>query len=127
MGIYISANVRTTNLDQSLPNPTLAQSPMQIIHFDLFGPSKQSSFAGHYCGVFVDDHSRHTWVYTVNLRRQAQIRSTGYIQKVLCRYSNNSQQIPTVAFGGTMLAKICLLIKKCGSLITEFVLNPPLH
>jgi hypothetical protein len=39
---------------------------MQIVHLDLFGPCKQSSFAGHsYCCVFVDDHSHYTWVYTV--------------------------------------------------------------
>jgi hypothetical protein len=66
---YISANVRmgkATNLDQPSSNPTRAERPMQIVHFDLFGPCKQSSFAGHsYCGVFVDDHSRYTWVYTV--------------------------------------------------------------
>ena len=66
---YVSANVKmgkATNLDQPSPNLTRAQSPMQIVHFDLFGPIKQPSFAGHsYCGVFVDDHSRYTWVYTV--------------------------------------------------------------
>jgi hypothetical protein len=66
---YVSANVRmgkATNLDQPLPNLTRAEKPMQIVHFDLFGPIKQPSFAGHsYCGVFVDDHSRYTWVYTV--------------------------------------------------------------
>ena len=39
--------------------------PCKIVHFDLFGPCKPS-FAGHcYCCVFVDDHSRYTWVYTV--------------------------------------------------------------
>jgi hypothetical protein len=66
---YISANVRmgkATKLDQPSANPSRAQSPMQIVHFDLFGPCKQSSFAGHsYCCVFVDDHSHYTWVYTV--------------------------------------------------------------
>ena len=50
---YISANVRmgkATKLDQPSANPSRAQSPMQIVHFDLFGPCKQSSFAGHsYC------------------------------------------------------------------------------
>ena len=40
---YISANVRmwkSTNLDQQSPNPIRAHSPMQIIHFDLFGLCK---------------------------------------------------------------------------------------
>jgi hypothetical protein len=37
---------------------------MQMVHFDHFGPCKQSSFAS-YCCVFVDDLSHYTWVYTV--------------------------------------------------------------
>ena len=65
---YVSANVRrgkATNIDQPKSNSTRAERPMQIVHFDLFGPCKPS-FAGHcYCCVFVDDHSRYTWVYTV--------------------------------------------------------------
>ena len=72
---YISANVRmgkATKLDQPSANPSRAQSPMQIVHFDLFGPCKQSSFAGHsYCCVFVDDHSHYTWVYTVKNKSEA--------------------------------------------------------
>ncbi len=71
---YISANVRmrkATNLDQPSSNPTRAERPMQIVHFDLFGPFKQSSFAGHsYCGVFVD-HFLYTWVYTVKNKSEA--------------------------------------------------------
>jgi hypothetical protein len=62
---YVSANVRrgkATNIDQPKSNSTLGERPMQIVHFDLFGPCK-SSFAGHcYCCVFVDDHSRYTGV-----------------------------------------------------------------
>ena len=60
---YVSANVRrggATNIDQLKSNSTRAERPMQIVHFDLFGPCKPS-FAGHcYCCVFVDDHSRYT-------------------------------------------------------------------
>jgi len=61
---YISANVKVgkaTNLDQPSQNLTRAQNPLQVVHFDLFGPCKQASFAGHsHCCVFVDDHSRYT-------------------------------------------------------------------
>ena len=66
---YISANVRmgkATNLDQPKSIPDRAEHPLQVVHFDLFGPCKQPSFAGHnYCCVFVDDCTRYTWVYTV--------------------------------------------------------------
>ena len=71
---YVSANVRrgkAINQDQPKSNSTRADSPMQIIHFDLFGPCKNPSFAGHcYCCVFVDDHSRYTWVYTVKTKSE---------------------------------------------------------
>ena len=66
---YVSASVRqgkAIKIDQPKSNPTRADRPLQIVHFDLFGPCKHSSFAGHkYCVVLVDDHSRYTWVYTV--------------------------------------------------------------
>ena len=58
---YISANVKiggAANWDQPLQNLTHAQKQLQVVQFDLFGPWKQTSFAGHSCCVFVDDHSR---------------------------------------------------------------------
>jgi hypothetical protein len=66
---YVSASVRqgkAIEIDQPKSNPMRADRPLQIVHFDLFGPCKHASFAGHkYCVVLVDDHSRYTWVYTV--------------------------------------------------------------
>ena len=66
---YVSANVRrgkATMMDQPKSKATRADRPLQVIHFDLFGPCIHPSFAGHkYCVVLVDDHSRYTWVYTV--------------------------------------------------------------
>ena len=66
---YISASVRqgkATNMDQPKSIQARADRPLQVVHFDLFGPCKHSSFAGHnYCIVLVDDHTRYTWVYTV--------------------------------------------------------------
>ena len=66
---YVSASVRqgkATMMDQPKSNSTRADRPLQVVHFDLFGPCKHPSFAGHkYCVVLVDDHSRYTWVYTV--------------------------------------------------------------
>ena len=66
---YIDANVRrgkATMMDQPKSNATRVDRPLQVIHFDLFGPCKHPSLAGHkYCVVLVDDHSRYTWVYTI--------------------------------------------------------------
>jgi hypothetical protein len=42
---YVSVNVKMgkeTNLDQTPPNLTRAESHMRIVHFDHFGPIKQS-------------------------------------------------------------------------------------
>ena len=37
--------------------------PLQLLHMDLFGPSRTSSLGGkRYCPVIVDDYSRFTWV-----------------------------------------------------------------
>jgi hypothetical protein len=59
---YISASVKqgkATNMDQPKSIETRADRPLQVVHFDLFGPCKHSSFAGHnYCVVLVDDHTR---------------------------------------------------------------------
>ena len=36
--------------------------PLQLLHMDLFGPSRTSSLGGkYYCFVIVDDYSRYTW------------------------------------------------------------------
>ncbi len=66
---YISANVmmrKASRLNQLLLNPTHAQGPVQTVCFNLFSPCNQPSFAEHSsCGLFVDDHSHYTQVYTV--------------------------------------------------------------
>ena len=37
--------------------------PLQLLHMDLFGPSRTSSFGGkYYCLIIIDDYSRFTWV-----------------------------------------------------------------
>ena len=65
---YVSANVRrgkATSMDQPKTNQQRADKPLQVVHFDLFGPIKQTSFAGHsYCVVLIDDCTRYTWVYS---------------------------------------------------------------
>ena len=71
---YVSANVRrgkAVSMDQPKSNPQRADQPLQVVHFDLFGPCKQPSFAGHsYCVVLIDDCTRYTWVYTVKKKSE---------------------------------------------------------
>ena len=39
--------------------------PLELIHMDLFGPTRVASLGGmHHAYVLVDDYSRYTWVYT---------------------------------------------------------------
>ncbi|GKV08051.1 hypothetical protein SLEP1_g19738 [Rubroshorea leprosula] len=41
-----------------------AKEPLQLVHSDVFGKVKQSSIGGaHYMVTFIDDYSRHVWVY----------------------------------------------------------------
>ncbi len=55
-------------MDQPKSNSTRADRPLQVVRFDLFGPCKHPSFAGHtYCVILVDDHSRYTWVYILQV------------------------------------------------------------
>jgi len=47
---YVSANVRrgkSTSMDLPKSNPHQSDQPLQVVHFDLFGPCKWPSFAGH--------------------------------------------------------------------------------
>ena len=61
-----------------------------------FGPCKHPSFAGHsYCVVLIDDCTRYTWVYTIK-NKSDRLRRIWRAQEVLCRYSNYSQQAPTL-------------------------------
>nr|KYP47125.1 Retrovirus-related Pol polyprotein from transposon TNT 1-94 [Cajanus cajan] len=44
-------------------NQISTSKPLQLIHMDLFGPSRTMSLGGNYYGlVMVDDYSRFTWV-----------------------------------------------------------------
>ena len=47
-----------------LKNVLLNSRPLELIHMDLFGPTRVASFSGmHYAYVLVDDYFRFTWVY----------------------------------------------------------------
>ena len=47
-----------------LKNIVSTSRPLELIHMDLFGPTRIASLGGmHYAYILVDDYSRYTWVY----------------------------------------------------------------
>ena len=45
-------------------NSYRAHTPLEIVHFDIFGPMQTSSIGGcNYFLTFIDEYSRKTWVY----------------------------------------------------------------
>jgi hypothetical protein len=48
-----------------------ASSPLQLVQSDLCGPFSSPSFSGcKYLLTFIDDFSRHTWVYLLKLKSE---------------------------------------------------------
>ena len=46
-----------------LKNVVSTSRPLELIHMDLFGPTRVASLGGmHYAYVLVDDYSTYTWV-----------------------------------------------------------------
>ena len=55
---------------------------LDYVHTDVWGPTKTTSFGGrNYFVSFIDDYSRHTWVYP--LRRKDEVLSTFVMWKKL--------------------------------------------
>ena len=45
--------------------------PLELVHSDLCGPLTSASFSGFkYFLTFIDDYSRHTWVYFLKLKSE---------------------------------------------------------
>jgi hypothetical protein len=48
-----------------------ASGPLQLVHSDLCGPLASPSFSGcNYFLTFIDDFSRHRWVYFLKLKSE---------------------------------------------------------
>ena len=55
-----------------LKNIVSTSRPLELIHMDLFGPTRVTSLGGmHYAYVLVDDYSRFTWVYFLAYKNDA--------------------------------------------------------
>ena len=50
----------------------MTSRPLELIHMDLFGPTKTKSLSGNrFAFVLVDDFSRFTWVFFLEHKNQA--------------------------------------------------------
>ena len=53
-------------------NVISTSKPLELLHLDLFGPSRIKSFGGNYYGlVIVDDYSRYTWTFFLTMKSEA--------------------------------------------------------
>ena len=60
--------------NQKLPFGTSSRhsySPLELIHCDLWGPMVPSVSGFHSYIIFVDDYSRHTWIYPLLAKSNA--------------------------------------------------------
>src|SRR3954466_1994855 len=62
--------------------------PLELLHMDLFGPPKYSSFGGNMYGlVIVDDFSRYTWVHFLLYKSETPAILKRFAQRVLNNYN----------------------------------------
>src|SRR3954462_7555334 len=62
--------------------------PLELLHMDLFGLPKYSSFGGNFYGVvIVDDFSRYTWVHFLTFKSETQAIFKRFAKRVMNNYS----------------------------------------
>ena len=61
---------KTSKIILSFKNILSTSKPLELLHMDLFGPSRIKSYGGNYYAlVIVDDYSRFTWTFFLTLKR----------------------------------------------------------
>jgi hypothetical protein len=68
--------------------------PLQLVHSDLCGPLSSPSFSGcKYFLTFIDDFSRHTWVYFLKLKSEVFDKFLAYKALVEKQYGHQIQRL----------------------------------
>src|SRR3954463_5372690 len=68
--------------------------PLELLHMDLFGPPKYSSFGGNCYGlVIVDDFSCYTWVHFLTFKSKTQAVFKRFAKRVMNNYSQKIKHI----------------------------------
>jgi len=63
---------KQTRKSFSLKNFVSTSKPLELLHMDLFGPSRTMSLGGNLYGpVVVDDFSRYTWTLFLHTKKEA--------------------------------------------------------
>jgi transposase InsO family protein len=74
---------KQTKISFKPKNVLSTSKPLQLIHIDLFGPTKIASLGGKYFGfVIVDDFSRYTWVLFLASRSDTLTKFVSFCKKV---------------------------------------------
>ncbi|MDD0534417.1 hypothetical protein PS000_23715, partial [Shigella sonnei] len=64
-------------------NVVSTSRPLQLLHMDLFGPSRTKSFGGNYFAfVIVDNYSRFTWTLFLTHKSEAFHVFKNFLKKV---------------------------------------------
>jgi len=63
---------KQTGKSFSLKNYVSTSKPLELLHMDLFGPSRTMSLGGNLHGlVVVDDYSRYSWTLFLHTKKDA--------------------------------------------------------
>ena len=73
-----------------------SSTPFDLLHCDVWGPSRTPSISGHrYYIVFVDDYTRVSWVYLLCDRSEVVTTVTHFITEVITQYSTTPKILRT--------------------------------
>ena len=88
-----------------------SSTPFDLLHYDVWGPSRTPSISGHlYYILFVDDYTRVSWVYLLYDRSEVVTTVTHFITKVVTQYSTTPKILRidnTLEFVQTSLRNFC--------------------
>ena len=83
---------------------THSSHPFDLVHSDVWGPSPFVSKGGHkHYVIFVDDHSRHTWVYFMKHRSELFSIYKAFVHMVHTQFSSDVRVFRSDSGGGVSI------------------------